>query len=106
NASSLNSNNAWMIFEDKDKNIWIGTSGGGLDLLNPDRKSFTHYQYNRNRSDGISSNNIVSIFEDSDGDMWVCTDGGGLNLFNKKTKTFSRFLHDKTKNSISDNNLS
>ncbi len=51
NPRSLSSNNAWRIFEDKDKNIWIGTYNGGLNLFHPNDHTFTQFIHAGKRPD-------------------------------------------------------
>ena len=100
----LNSNDIWVITEDRDKNIWIGTYDGGLDLYNSATNSFTHYQKDNNNPNSISSSKIKSLFEDSDGNLWIGTEDG-LNFFNKNKKKFTCYLHDDAKNSIAGNTI-
>jgi len=104
--TSLNNNNAWVVFEDREKDIWVGTSGGGINRLNPDGKTFTHYKSDPADKETISNNYIVSFYEDREGLFWICTFGGGLNRFDKKTGKFTRFIHDDSRNSISSNSVS
>lgn len=74
----------YSIMQDKNRDIWIGTKGGGLYKLK--RKStgneFEMTRFVKNTLDvySISDNNIYSIFQDSKGRVWVGTYGGGLNL--------------------------
>ena len=41
--NSLSDNVVSCITEDKDKNLWIGTNDGGLNLYNTKTQQFTHY---------------------------------------------------------------
>ncbi len=89
NSNSISNNNVLELAE-YDGKIWIGTHGGGLDVLNPTTGKFCHYNLS---SDSISlfQHNIVSaIFFDSFGKLWLGTEGNGLlNLDYKKNKLIS-----------------
>jgi len=85
---SIGENYISSILEDRDKNIWIGTSYG-LDRYDPDYNSFKHFRNSKNDK-SISSNEISAILEDKEGYIWIGT-SNGLNRYDKKTKTFSRF---------------
>lgn len=76
---SLSKNIVTSIIEDRSGLIWIGTNGGGLNLYNPDRKSFKHFHKNVNPG-SLSYNKIRGIEQDPKGNLWIGTEGGGLNF--------------------------
>lgn len=73
------------IIEDKEHQLWIGSEGGGLILLNGDR-SLKHYTVN----DGLPSNSILNILEDADGYLW-CSTYNGLFKFDPQKRTSTNF---------------
>jgi signal transduction histidine kinase/ligand-binding sensor domain-containing protein/DNA-binding response OmpR family regulator len=90
--NSLNNNNIKAICEDGKGRIWIGTSGGGLNLFvreNPmERSYFKHYT----SQNGLSDEFIQAVTEDSDGFIWVSTEAGsGISKFNPETERFENF---------------
>jgi ligand-binding sensor domain-containing protein/signal transduction histidine kinase len=60
------------IAEDRDKNLWVGTSGGGLSKLHEGK--FTNYT----TTSGLP--NVSSLIADAQGILWVGT-AGGLGRF-------------------------
>ncbi len=46
NTNSLSSSNITTLFEDKDRILWIGTFDKGLNRLDAESESFTHYLHN------------------------------------------------------------
>ncbi len=69
-------NMALCAFEDSEKNIWIGTNGGGLCKYTGD--VFTHYS-----DKNILPGNLVNcISEDGFGKLWLAMAGTGLMKFN------------------------
>ncbi|WET01789.1 two-component regulator propeller domain-containing protein [Flavobacterium sp. YJ01] len=74
------------IYEDKDKNLWIGTQEGGLLLF--DRKTNTFKRLTIN--DGLPSNTILRLLEDKYGNLWMST-YNGICRYDKKSKTFRNF---------------
>jgi signal transduction histidine kinase/DNA-binding response OmpR family regulator/streptogramin lyase len=75
------------IHEDRNRNFWIGTEGGGLLLFN--RKDGTYKRYTT--ADGLPNNSILRILEDSKGNLWFSS-YNGLSKFNTVTKTCRNFL--------------
>jgi ligand-binding sensor domain-containing protein len=86
---SLSSNSVTNIYIDRNKNVWLGTYAGGVNLLT--ERNFDTYRSNLASQNSLSNDNIASLGEDNQGNIWIGTDGGGLNKFNPKTKNFTRY---------------
>lgn len=110
NEFSLSDDRITNVIEDRYKNIWVATFGGGLNCLhNEERKNistaakFTHYRADEKNS--VNNDIIISMVE-SENSLWIATFGGGLNKFNYSTKNFSSYTNDPLdENSIIDDNL-
>jgi ligand-binding sensor domain-containing protein/signal transduction histidine kinase len=91
-SNSLIENHIHTIFEDREKNLLIGTRDG---LVLYDRKldRFNNYKFDKSSSFynvGFSVNQMV---EDSAGNLWLAT-SIGLMYFNRATNTIKRYQHD------------
>jgi PAS domain S-box-containing protein len=84
--NALSHNEIQCLHEDKKGYIWIGTTGGGLNRLNPFNEEFRVYT----TDDGLPSNLIYSIVDDSRGNLWIST-SNGLSKFNVETEDFINF---------------
>ena len=89
---SIIDNHVRCIFEDRDKNLWLGTSQG-LEKFNKNSARFSHFTHDALEENSISNNDIRSIFQDSQNRLWVGT-VNGLNLYSGKEKTFVQFFND------------
>lgn len=72
--------NVQCSLQDKEGNLWFGTTENGL--YKYDGKSFSQFLM----GDGLTSNNIYCLLEDKEGNLWVGTEAG-LCLYNGKTFT-------------------
>ncbi|HEV2693322.1 MAG TPA: two-component regulator propeller domain-containing protein [Verrucomicrobiae bacterium] len=70
-------NQASVILEDHDGNVWIGTTFNGLY-----RHSDAGFQ-----SVATSHGGILSLIEDREGNIWAGTSGGGLNRIRQRAIT-------------------
>jgi signal transduction histidine kinase/ligand-binding sensor domain-containing protein len=85
-SNSLSSINVYCTNEDKNGNIWFGTFGSGLDMLDAETGLFTNYS----TSNGLPGNSITSILVDDFNNLWLATDNG-LARFNPETKEVNVF---------------
>ncbi|WP_207513706.1 hybrid sensor histidine kinase/response regulator transcription factor [Longitalea luteola] len=88
-TASLRSNEILALHEDKKGNLWIGTSGGGLNLYNRRKDNFQHFPVNKNVA-GFTRNTVIrSICSDHLGNIWIAQFDGlyvldpGLNRISK-----------------------
>lgn len=79
-----------LLFDDNG-NLWIGTTGGGVVLMNRDHVFFKTLQNRKDDLQSLSNNHIYSIFEDDAGIIWIGT-YSGLNKYDKHS---SKFRHHK-----------
>lgn len=86
---TLSANNVLSIGETKE-GLWVGTSTGGLNLLNPEKRNVEHFQYDEENDSTINGNTIDKIFTDSQNNLWIVT-RQGLNKYNPNTKNFNRY---------------
>lgn len=87
----LSNNHVRSIIQDKSRNYWFGTSGGGV--CNYFGKQFTVYD----KTAGLGGNFIYSIFRDSRQRLWVGTSDKGVTVFDS-----ARFTNYCQKNGFAD----
>jgi len=90
---SLSTNPLRVIYEDQTGDLWIGTSGGGLNRLDRYTEKFTHYKHDPDDPHSLSGNDVRSIYEDRNGVLWIGTTAG-LNRYDRQTEMFTQFRHD------------
>lgn len=73
------------LFCDREKNIWIGTYGGGLDKMN-ENLAFKLYTHNARDSFSLANPSSRQIIQDRFGKVYVAS-YAGVRIFNNKTKT-------------------
>lgn len=75
---SLSSNVISRVIIDSKQRLWIGTRGGGLNLYEPESKTFKHLT-TKTQNAKITNDGINTLFEDSEGKIWIGTENG-LNI--------------------------
>ncbi|MES2276116.1 MAG: two-component regulator propeller domain-containing protein [Bacteroidota bacterium] len=94
-TGGLSSDRVTSILSLPDKTLWIGTDGGGLNIL--DRRTgkitslsagFDHHS--------LSSNAVHALFIDKDGRKWIGTLRGGINIIDNTKDRFQNIAHDPT----------
>lgn len=83
-----------VIYEDEKKNVWIGTSDKGLNLLIRENGTFRVFQ----KQHGLSSNTIRGILSDAKGNLWISTNAG-ISKFNLGTHTSKNYFKEDGLNS-------
>ncbi len=88
NKNSLTNNRIIALFEDSQQNLWVGTQGGGINILDKSRSQFSHIGVEQ----GLPSGNVASIIKDADKNIWVTTDKGIAKLNHKRQviKTYTQ----------------
>ena len=90
------------FYEDKSGNIWVGSFGKGIYMIDPGTDKIKRIVYDRNNPKSIASDFIHCIFESADNTIWIGTGAGGLNKFNPLDDSFIHYRHDpNNKQSIS-----
>lgn len=93
NAKSIASNQISDLALDE-TGLWIGTNRG-LDYLDFESNSFTHYNDTTNSPIKLSNINITDILKASSGLLWVGTINGGVTVLDQKQNTFTVYSYDK-----------
>jgi len=90
NPSVKNTINAYVVsslYEDRKKNIWIGTTTG-LSILDAKTAKFSYLKNNSRDTNSLVQDVVNSIIEDSRGWMWVGT-REGISIYNPSTGKFN-----------------
>ena len=84
-TTSLSDKWILTIFEDRDKQIWLGTNGGGLNLWEEPGK-FTCYTM----EEGLAGNVVDCILDDEQGNLWISTNQG-ISKFDPDSLHFTNY---------------
>jgi two-component system, sensor histidine kinase ChiS len=99
NPNSLPNRTVKVIFQDSNKNIWVGDESG-LSRFIPSTKTFEKIPI-KNTVKEISGVSIWKIFEDKNKMLWLSTDGNGLMYFNPATGLLGNYSKTASPTSLS-----
>ncbi|WP_127124569.1 hybrid sensor histidine kinase/response regulator transcription factor [Pseudoflavitalea rhizosphaerae] len=82
-VNDLTNNDIFSLFEDSKGNIWIGTNGDGVVVVQGSRVIARYSPLARNGESLMPINGYIrAIGEDAEGNIWIGTHGGGVALLN------------------------
>lgn len=82
------------IFEDKDKNIWLGTHGDGIFMIGHEEKKFLTIQTkiaNKSAERLLPYNGLCN---DADGNIWASSDGAGIFKMDRGGQVLKQYKPD------------
>lgn len=100
----LNNSDIFCLKQDFQGDLWIGTNGGGINVLRATDGTIKKYTRHTTVGDGgpePSSNFIRAFEEDRQRDMWIGTYGSGVCVYRRATNTFS--FYNKTSHNLPSN---
>lgn len=99
-AQDLNANDIYCIEEDSKGQIWVGTNGAGVNVLNKERKVVVRYTPNPTDAHDVKlpiNGYIRDIKEDRKGNIWIATHGGGIAIYNPSNGQFTIYSTSNSK---------
>lgn len=69
--NSMLSNNIVLCMVEKDASIWIGTDGGGINILNPETRDISVLMHVPGDKYSLPCNSILSLYNDRNNNLWV-----------------------------------
>jgi len=99
----------YSLLEDNNKNLWIGTENGGLNVIdlnnfNKNNCTFHYFTHNPNDLSSISNNSIHDIYMDNQNTIWLGVYNGGLNYYNELSNKFTHIKENPYSTSSINNN--
>ncbi len=97
--TNLNHNDIFCLKQDRTGNLWIGTNGGGINIIRPGSANIDKYEMDPLRPDDPTqpnSNYIRAFEEDQTGKMWIGTYGAGISVYNPASKKFAYYTRENS----------
>ena len=92
-TESLSDNDVRAILEDNAGRLWVGTTTGGLNVLDRATGRFRRFLHDPDDPASVSNNAVFALYQDRAGEIWVGTHNG-LNRLNPATGRIQRYLPD------------
>ena len=81
-TDTLSNNDVLSVAQTRDGRLWIGTYGGGLNLLDPASGKFERI----GQRAGLTNDTIYGVLVDDEQRLWMATNGGGLVRFDPASR--------------------
>ncbi|RYG51460.1 MAG: hybrid sensor histidine kinase/response regulator, partial [Chitinophagaceae bacterium] len=91
-AQELSSNRVVSLCFDRQQDLWIGTEGGGLNILSPATNAIRYLLPGENNNN-LSSESVFAIHADKENRIWIGTIKGGINIIDWQKSRFQTFTH-------------
>jgi ligand-binding sensor domain-containing protein/serine phosphatase RsbU (regulator of sigma subunit) len=97
----LHYSNVQSVYEDKYRNLWLGTWGEGVVKLEYSSGSDGYTSASRyDETNGIAGNYIQTLFEDLEGILWIGTYGEGMSALIDRSFSFYTSEEEEFNNDI------
>ncbi len=87
NKNSLSYNQVHTLAFDKENRLWLGTNGGGINILDIHNLQFHHLKHSAKDPNSLINDNLNSMMFDNQGRLWVGTQNG-LDCYNPNNEKF------------------
>jgi signal transduction histidine kinase/ligand-binding sensor domain-containing protein/DNA-binding response OmpR family regulator len=102
-VAGLSSGNVACLSFDKQGRLWIGTEGGGINILNTLTGKIAYLLPGEGRNT-LTSESVYAIYEDKESRQWIGTIKGGIDILDGQKNRFQTIAHDPlTPNSLVNN---
>lgn len=91
------------FYEDKNKNLWVGTFGDGVYMISHDKEKFARVQTPLYNASAMSLVSYYGMCYDREGNLWLGTDGNGLFVREQTGKDLKHYTADGKPGSLEDN---
>jgi len=92
-STSLAWNAVSDLYTDSHSNFWVGTYGGGLNLMDKEKGTFRRFKWNATDSSSLGGDVVTSMLEGDANSLWIGTwDSKGVSRMDLKTNTCKRYL--------------
>lgn len=106
NDNSLSSDFIRSIAEDKNGLLYVGTYGGGINVLDRSSNTIKRYRANAKDPNALCADRVIEIFIDSKNRVWLGTLDKGMDLFLPEHEKFVHYSTDvNNPHSISDDEV-
>jgi ligand-binding sensor domain-containing protein/signal transduction histidine kinase/DNA-binding response OmpR family regulator len=91
------------IYEDKDKNLWVGTFGDGVYMISNVKEKFAKIQTKQYTNAALSFVQYYGMCYDQNGDLWLGTDGDGIYRSRITGEVIKHYKGNAKSGSLTDN---
>lgn len=88
-SNGLKSDWIKVLHPDRKGNLWVGTHGGGISVLNPLGEVVRHFAHDPADPWSLTHNDILSMAADGAGKLWIGTENGGISIYDPLTDRFN-----------------
>jgi signal transduction histidine kinase/ligand-binding sensor domain-containing protein len=81
------------MLEDRNKNLWLGTTNAGLYRFDRKEQRFIRYRNEANNGESLADDQLLNLFQDREGNIWVGLEQVAPNYFSTTPAPFEKFVH-------------
>lgn len=82
------------MVEDRDGNLWLGSTEVGLLRLDRENKRFIRYRNRPGNPESLGEEKVICLYVDREGNIWTGLNSKGPNHFNPRPALFEQFRHE------------
>jgi ligand-binding sensor domain-containing protein len=91
------------IYEDRDRNLWLGTNGDGVQMISGIPEKFVRIQRKQSGDyEGVYLR-FWGMCSDDEGNLWLGTDGDGIYEYDRNGNLLKHYFADGKKGSLTNN---
>ena len=93
NKNGLTGDDVYCIWEDNESRKWIGTTKGGVDIIDPQNNGFATIAHDPLSSNSLAYDFVSAFYEDEAQNLWIGTDNGNISIWDRAQNTFKNYRH-------------